>query len=216
MRKFVLAAMAASVAMTGCTTNPYTGQSQVSKTAYGTGIGAAVGCGIGALVVRNGGCGKGAMIGGALGAGGGAYMDHQASELRQQLQGAGVSVQTDPQTGAINLVMPGNITFATGQSDINAGFYQTLNAVAVVLNKYNNTTIAVSGFTDNTGSASLNQQLSQARASSVANYLASQGVAGSRLSAQGYGSANPIADNSTKAGQAQNRRVEVRILPAQQ
>ena len=75
------------------------------------------------------------------------------------------------------------------------------------------TLVDVDGHTDSTGSPSHNQGLSERRAASVANYLATQGVDQRRMSAIGYGQDRPIASNATEAGRAQNRRVEISIAP---
>lgn len=218
MRTLIIPALAGAVALAGCTTNPYTGEQQVSKTGWGAGIGAVAGAAVGAATGGNAKdrrerALKGAAIGGVAGAGVGAYMDYQDKKLRERLQGVGVGVHKDKDTGVITLVMPGNITFPTAQSSIKSDFYPVLDAVADVLKEYNKTTIAVSGFTDNVGRDDYNIKLSQDRASSVAQYLISRGVAGERLSATGYGKAQPIADNSTESGRSQNRRVEIKILP---
>ena len=109
--------------------------------------------------------------------------------------------------------MPGNITFKTDSADINAGFYATLNSVAKVLNKYSNSTVMVSGFTDSTGSAEYNQILSRNRANAVATYLQGQGVKASRFEILGMGPSNPIASNADAVGRQQNRRVEIKIIP---
>ncbi|MGE0408946.1 MAG: OmpA family protein, partial [Amphiplicatus sp.] len=90
---------------------------------------------------------------------------------------------------------------------------ETLNSVALVLKEFDKTTVSVYGHADSRGSESYNLDLSQRRAASVSSYLASQGVAPSRLRAVGYGESHPIADNSTAAGQAANRRVEIVIDP---
>ena len=112
--------------------------------------------------------------------------------------------------------MPGNITFPTAQASIRADFYPVLDAVADVLKEYKNTTISVSGHTDNVGADAYNMKLSQDRANSVASYLVNRGVASGRVSAAGYGKSSPIASNSSEAGRSQNRRVEVRINPPAQ
>ena len=161
MKKYAILAALATV-LSGCaTTNPYTGESQTSKAVWGTAIGAATGAATGALVSGN--RGKGALVGGlagaAVGGGVGYYLDVQEAELRQELASTGVSVVRD--SDSIRLVMPGNITFKTDSADINAGFYATLNSVAKVLNKYSNSTVMVSGYTDSTGSADYNQTLSR-------------------------------------------------------
>lgn len=203
----------ASMTAACTTTDPYTGQQQVSRTAGG----AAIGAGLGALagLAAGGDDRRNALIGagiGALAGGGiGAYMDNQQAELRAQLQGTGVSVTR--QGNNIILNMPSNITFATDQDQISASFYQTLNSVVLVLKKYNQTLIDVYGHTDSTGSDSYNQDLSQRRANSVANYLSSQGVSGQRFAVTGFGETRPIADNGSESGRAQNRRVEIVLVP---
>ena len=198
----------------GCTTvNPYTGESQTAKSVWGTAIGAATGAATGALVSNNRGAGAlvGGLAGAAVGGGVGYYMDTQEAELRAELASTGVSVIRDGDN--IRLVMPGNITFRTDSADINAGFYATLNSVAKVLNKYDNSTVMVLGYTDNTGSAEYNQTLSVKRANAVAAYLQGQGVKSSRFEIMGLGPSNPIASNTTADGRQQNRRVEIKIIP---
>jgi outer membrane protein OmpA-like peptidoglycan-associated protein len=216
MRALVVTTLVAGLALSGCTTNPYTGESQVSKGAIGGGAGALLGAAIGAAT-GGGHKGRGALIGaaagGLLGGGVGVYMDAQEKKLREQMQGTGVAVERNQQTGAVDLIMPGAITFATARSDINPSFSGTLSQLAQTLSSYNQQTITVRGYTDNVGNASYNQQLSQERANSVANYLIRQGVAASRVQAVGYGMNNPVADNSTEAGRSQNRRVEISVNP---
>ena len=207
------AVLLASLLLGACqTTNPYTGQQQTSNTAKGAGIGAAAGAVIGALA---GGSRKSALIGAGVGvlAGGavGNYMDKQEAQLRQQLQGTGVSVTRNGDNLILN--MPGNVTFATNQSDVNANFYPVLNSVALVLKQYEKTMIDVVGHTDSTGSMQLNMQLSQARAASVGAYLQSQGILPARIATQGVGPQYPIASNDTPEGRSQNRRVELILRP---
>jgi outer membrane protein OmpA-like peptidoglycan-associated protein len=218
MRILTASALVAAVALAGCTTNPYTGERQVSKAAIGAGIGAAAGAAIGYSTgdnkkERKEAALKGAAIGGITGGGVGAYMDYQEAKLRERLAGVGVGVQKDKATGAITLIMPGNITFATNQSSVRADFYPVLDAVADVFKEYNKTTISITGHTDNVGRDDYNLNLSNERARSVAQYLISRGVNGGRITATGMGKNMPIADNSTENGRAQNRRVEIRINP---
>ncbi|EPR15711.1 cell envelope biogenesis protein OmpA [Agrobacterium radiobacter DSM 30147] len=153
------------------------------------------------------GAGIGALAGGAIGN----YMDGQEAELRAQLQGTGVSVTRRGDSIVLN--MPSNITFATDQDQVIPPFYQTLDSVAIVLNKFNRTLIDINGHTDSTGSAGYNQGLSERRAASVANYLGARGVDQRRISTLGFGPSQPIASNATPDGRAQNRRVEVLISP---
>ncbi|REH37596.1 outer membrane protein OmpA-like peptidoglycan-associated protein [Paraperlucidibaca baekdonensis] len=217
MRLLIAALAAGAATLAGCTTNPYTGERQVAKGTYGAAIGAAIGCGIATATTKHGKrnerCLQGAAIGGATGGGVGVYMDVQEKKLRDRLAGVGVGVQRDKNTGIITLVMPGNITFATAQTSVRADFYPVLDAVADVLNEYDETSITVSGHTDNVGRADYNQNLSQQRASSVAGYLVNKGVAGNRVSAIGYGMNQPVASNANESGRSQNRRVEIVINP---
>lgn len=206
------------VSLAACTTlDPYTGQQKTSNATKGALGGALAGAVLGALTNTSDGeqAAKNAMIGAGIGAlaGGsvGYYMDQQEAQLRAQLEGTGVSVT---RTGdSIMLNMPGNITFATDSSNINANFYSVMGSVAIVLNKFDKTFVDVMGHTDSTGSNDYNQSLSQRRAGSVAQYLMSQQVLGQRLIVQGYGETSPIASNESEAGRQQNRRVELQISP---
>jgi len=212
MQKFASAAVVSVLTLTGCTTNPYTGEQQASKAAT-YGAGAAAVCGL-VGAIDSGKHARNAALGcGIVGAGVGAYMDVQEAKLREQLEGTGVRVVREGDN--IRLVMPGNITFQTDSYNLRGDFYPVLNSVGEVLSKYGDTTIRVSGHTDNTGSRSYNQTLSERRAGSVADYLVTREVVRSRMLVQGQGFDQPIADNSTSAGRAQNRRVELYILPQQ-
>ncbi len=200
----------------GCaSTDPYTGQQKTSNTAVGAGGGAVVGAIIGAATASKKDRGKGALTGavagGAIGGGVGYYMDRQEAALRAKLQSTGVQVQREGDH--IRLIMPGNITFDSSQSAIRSSFYSTLNSVAVVLAEFDRTAIRVTGHTDSTGGADLNQRLSEERANSVRQYLVNQNVASGRIQTQGYGPRYPIASNSTPQGREANRRVELELLP---
>lgn len=211
MRSHSLIAILLTGALSACTVNPYTGEQQSSKAAaYGAGA-AAVCALIGALDSKK--KARNAALGcGIVGAGVGAYMDVQEAKLREQLQGSGVQVVREGDN--IRLIMPGNITFETDSYNLRGAFYSTLDSVALVLAKYADTTMRVTGHTDNTGSKAYNQTLSEQRANAVARYLETKGVAGQRMFVQGRGFADPVADNSTATGRAENRRVELYILPA--
>ncbi len=174
-----------------------------------------MGAGVGALAGGGKGAAIGAAIGAAVGAGSGALigkkMDKQKAEL-EKMQNAKVETTTDANgLQAIKVTFEGGILFATGKSDLSATAKTNLNQFAASLKANPDTDITVQGHTDNTGSRQINEKLSLQRAQSVYNYLNAQGVAGTRMSAQGFASDFPVADNSTAAGQAQNRRVEVYI-----
>jgi outer membrane protein OmpA-like peptidoglycan-associated protein len=217
--KYITLLTCVVIFFTSCSTvNPYTQEQQTSKLAIGTGIGAASGAVIGLLTADSKHRQRNALIGAGIGAvaGGGIgyYMDVQEVKLRQQLENSGVSVTRSGDQIVLN--MPGNITFATNSADINAGFYDVLNSVAIVLNEFNKTTVDIIGHTDNVGSDVHNQQLSEGRARSVAEYLASQKVAPARLLIAGRGESQPIASNDSPEGRSRNRRVAIQIIPVAQ
>ena len=213
MKKSLLMSILALVMLVSCAIDPYTGQSKVSNTAKGGVLGAAGGAIIGGIA----GGGKGALIGaaagGVTGAGVGGYMDLQAKALRQELQGTGVSVKTVGEK--IVLVMPGNITFSTNSYTIKDSFKPVLTSVSKVLKKYDKTYVQIVGYTDNTGTASINNTLSYNRANAVANYLKLKGVSANRMLIEGKSSKNPIASNSTASGREKNRRVEITLVQAE-
>ena len=157
MKKTFICSLLAVSMLTACATDPYTGESKVSKTAWGTGIGALAGAGIGALAGGEKGALIGAGVGAAAGAGTGAYMDVQARKLRQELLNTGVQVQEA--NGQIYLIMPGNITFDSNDANIKPAFQPVLNSIAKVINEYSKTMVQVNGYTDSTGSAATNNSL---------------------------------------------------------
>ena len=219
IRTFVAAAATATLLISGCTTyDAYTGEEKVSNTAKGAGIGAGVGAVIAYFANKDesskerqkrmlAAAGVGAIAGGGVGY----YMDSQEAKLRKQLRETGVSVVREGDK--ISLVMPGNITFDTNSGNVKASFYEVLDSVAIVLEEFDKTIVAVSGHTDSTGARDYNQALSEKRASSVASYLKSRGIVDARFDIVGFGEDYPIADNSTSEGRAQNRRVELTLIP---
>lgn len=216
-----LACATALALLVGCaSSNPYDNagsgapSSSGHRTATYGGLAALAGAAVGAAISHND-RGKGAAIGavlaGAAGAGYGYYADRQEAELRRSMEGTGVQVQR--QGDDIKLIMPGNITFATDSAEIAPSFYAPLNNLATSFKQFQNNSIEIVGYTDSTGSREHNMALSQRRAQSVTSYLTAQGIDGSRLSSRGAGPDNPIADNASAEGRAQNRRVEVNLKP---
>ncbi|MBB4632974.1 OmpA family protein [Sphingosinicella soli] len=212
--------MVASVAAAGlllttaCVTNPETGKKEISKTAIGAALGAGAGAGLGAIIggKRNRtevlvGTGIGALAGAAVGA----YMDKQEKELREKTAGTGIDVVR--QGDEILLNMPSQVTFDVDSAIVNPQFQPTLNEVARVLSQYEKTFVDVIGHTDSTGSDAYNMTLSQRRADSVATYMSSNGVLRARIATQGLGESQPIASNDSETGRAQNRRVEIKLVP---
>ncbi len=216
LRKFALVAVAATL-LAGCSTDPYTGEQKISNTAVGATAGALLGTATGLVIgqTTSASTRKSMLIGAGLGAlaggGVGLYMDNQEAKLRARLQGTGVSVTRIGDDIILN--MPSNITFDTDQSAIKPQFFETLNSVAIVLREFNRTLVDVTGHTDSTGTPQHNQRLSEARAGSVAEYLIAQGNNPNRFQAIGMGQNDPIATNATPEGRAQNRRVEIKIVP---
>ena len=206
MRALVITAVAGALALTGCQNMEY------DKAAIGTILGA----GAGALIAKSNAdkdkMGQAAAIGAVVGAGAGLLLDRKEKRLKEELAGTGIDVDRN-QDGSIHLVMP-SVTFATNSYTIQPQFQAALNDVANVLREdgaSNKLALVIHGHTDNTGTDAVNNPLSQNRAASVKNYLAAQGISASRMTAKGYGSTSPIADNSTAAGREQNRRVEITV-----
>jgi len=216
--KKILATVCTVVLLSACQQGA--GYDQNQSTYKGAGIGALAGAAIGALkggkdiTDRRQNAMIGAGIGALAGSAVGQYMDRQERAMRSELAGSGVEVQR--QGDELMLNMPSSITFATDSSNVKSQFYPTLNDVASVLSRYPKTMVDVIGHTDNTGSDSYNQELSRQRAQTVSSYLRAQGVAGQRLQTFGMGESQPVASNATESGRAQNRRVEIKVVPLTQ
>jgi len=213
MKKQVVMLVAGAFFVASCTTNPYTGETEVSKTGLGAGLGAIAG-GISGALIGGGkrssiliGAGVGALVGGGIGS----YMDKQESELRERLRDSGVSVTRVGDDIILN--MPGNVTFSSDRAELKPAFFEVLNSVALVLNEYNRSLIDIDGHTDSDGPEDYNLDLSTQRARAVADYLTSQRVDPQRMQVRGLGEREPIASNRTARGKAQNRRVEIKIVP---
>ena len=217
-RIIICALLAAGIAVSGCTTNPYTGEQQASKTATYAAIGAGIAGVIAYIDNRDKdrrkrqerilkSAGGGAIIGGGIGV----YMDQQEARLREELEQTGVSVARDGDN--LILVMPGNVTFDTGKADLQQSFHATLESVVKVLREYDKTVIEIAGHTDSVGSDSFNQTLSEQRAREVGAYLSARGIIPERIVTVGYGESRPIGDNASEAGRAQNRRAELTLIP---
>jgi len=218
-KKITTLILASTLALSGCTTfDAYTGEQKTSSTAKGAGIGAGSALLLSYITNRNKSSSerkkrllRDAGIGAIIGGGVGYYMDTQEAKLRKQLRGSGVSVKRDGNN--INLIMPGNITFASNGHNLNSKFYKVLDSVVLVINEFNKTTVMVSGHTDSIGSDSYNQKLSENRARSVADYFVNKKVVPARLDVAGYGEKYPVASNKTEQGRSLNRRVEITLLP---
>src|SRR3954469_22598787 len=111
------------------------------------------------------------------------------------------------------ITLSGSVLFATGKSDLLPIAQEKLNQVAKALNDQGFKAIVVQGYTDSVGSAADNDRLSLRRAQSVRDYLVTRGVPSEKATAEGRGASNPVADNKTADGRAENRRVEIVVTP---
>ena len=171
--------------------------------------GAAVGAGIGALAGNTAkGAILGAVIGGAAGTAIGVYMDKQARELDEDLEGATVERVGE----GIKVTFDSGILFGFDSYNLTPEAKANIRNMAETLKKYEDTNILVEGHTDNVGKEDYNQRLSERRANAVSEYAISLGVDPDRIRTKGYGEDQPIAENESEAGRAENRRVEVAIF----
>jgi len=196
------------ILLTSCATDEH------KRTAVGAGVGAVAGAGLGAIIGhQTGHTGAGAAIGAATGAlvGGGIgyYLDKQAAELKEIQAIENVRQERD----RLIATMSNSLLFDVNSAIIKPGAIDGLTQVADVLNRYPETTIVVKGYTDSTGTEAYNQELSERRAKSVANFMIGKGVDAGRVTSIGFGEQFPIAGNDTEAGRQQNRRVELEIIP---
>ncbi len=184
-----------------------------NKTQKGAAIGVGTGGAIGGYIgSRTGNTALGAIIGAAVGGATGAvigkYMDKQAEELQNDLKGAKVERVGE----GIKITFDSGILFDVDKHALKREASANIENLSRVLKKYKDTNVLIEGHTDNTGSKAHNQDLSERRANAVSHYISSLGVSTSRLSKIGYADDQPIGDNSTASGRAENRRVEIAIM----
>lgn len=212
-----MASLKSSVAVLAVAGIVLAGCSNPDGSENNTGTGAIVGGVLGAIVGASlpGDDKKGAVLGGiagaALGAGAGNILDRQQAALARDIRGSGAQIIN---TGDQLIVrMPEGITFATESATVRSGIRDDILAIARNLQEFPNNSVQVIGHTDNTGSSSFNQDLSQRRANAVASLLRQGGVPSGRLRVFGQGETQPIASNGSAGGRSQNRRVEIIITP---
>lgn len=216
--KLATLATISAMALTGCVTDPNTGEKRISNAAIGGLGGALGGYLLGDLIGGKNSRTEeivGAGIGAVAGAGVGYYMDEQEKKLRERTAGTGIDVERQGDQLVLN--MPGDVTFDYNSSLVKSQFRSALDNVASTLAEYPSTYIDVYGHTDSTGSDSYNQGLSERRASSVADYLGGRGIQRARMATMGYGETQLKC--SPERGEADyqcNRRVEIRIAPITQ
>lgn len=211
MRKSVFGAIALSVAILFSSCG-------ASNTVKGAGIGTAgggvLGAGIGALIGGKKGAVWGAGIGAVVGGGAGAIIGNKMDKQKKELEAiGGAQVEGINDGQAIKVTFESGILFATNSSTLGAASKTALSSFATSLINNPDTDVTIQGHTDSSGSDNINLPLSEKRAAAVKSFLVTKGVSSSRLASEGLGSSIPVADNSTSAGKAQNRRVEVYITP---
>lgn len=213
--KTLLLASAAMLAVTACTPIETSTNNPRQRTTEGAIIGGLLGAAVGARTGTNDTDSRnqaiaGALVGAAAGGLLGDRLDRQAAALQSQVSGSTQIINTGSE---ILVRMPQDILFAVDSASLRPDLRSDLRAVARNLLEYPDSTIVVTGHTDNTGSAAYNQSLSERRANAVASELIANGVPAFRIQAVGRGFTQPIASNDTAAGRAQNRRVEIAIRP---
>jgi outer membrane protein OmpA-like peptidoglycan-associated protein len=194
------------------------GCANMTETQKTTGTGAAIGAVAGGVIGASTGDRKtaatGAAIGAAVGAGGGymwsKHMENQKAEMEQATQGTGISV-SQTADNQLKLDIPSDVSFDTNRYDIKSNLRPILDRFATTLNQNPVTTVTIIGHTDSTGTDAINNPLSVNRAAATRDYLVARGVAGNRIAIDGRGSREPVANNNTVEGRAQNRRVEIYV-----
>ncbi len=203
-RASLLALSAAAMGLAGCADMGGMNQTQ-RNTAIGAGVGALAGAAIGGNT-------KGALIGAGLGAAGGyvwsQHMQQKKLAMERATMGSGVAVTQTPDN-QLKLNVPSDLSFDTGRADIKPNMRPILDQFAQGLSGQPNTEVRIIGHTDSTGSDDLNDRLSMQRAQATKSYLAARGVDPNRIVIAGRGEHEPVADNSSDAGRAKNRRVEI-------
>ncbi len=213
MKKTLVSLSVVAIGLSGLS-----GCANMSETQKTTGTGAAIGAVAGGVIGASTGDRKtaatGAAIGAAVGAGGGylwsKHMEKQKAEMEQATQGTGVSV-SQTADNQLKLDIPSDVSFDTNRYDIKSNLRPILDRFATTLNQNPVTKVTIIGHTDSTGTDAINNPLSVNRAAATRDYLVARGVSTNRIAIDGRGSREPIADNNTYAGRAQNRRVEIYV-----
>jgi outer membrane protein OmpA-like peptidoglycan-associated protein len=206
IRASLLAITAASLGLAGCADMNMGGMSDTTRnTAIGAGVGALAGAAIGKDA-------KGALIGAGVGAAGGyiwsKHMEQKKLAMERATMGSGVAV-VQTADNQLKLNVPSDLSFDTGRADIKPNMRPILDQFANGLANQPNTEVRIVGHTDSTGSDDLNNRLSVDRAQATKQYLVSRGISPNQIAVAGRGEHEPVADNSSDAGRARNRRVEI-------
>jgi outer membrane protein OmpA-like peptidoglycan-associated protein len=217
LRKFSIVFIATLFAA-ACASNTNNGNPDDpnQKAKRGAGIGAAAGAVVGAVIGnQTGNPATGAVIGAAAGAAIGGGIGHKMDQQQKELQQIPNVEVTRPSENEINVQLTNDILFDFGSAALRSESQTTLRDLAANFQKYPDEAIDVEGHTDNVGSATYNQTLSENRANSVKSFLINSGVPSSRVTATGFGETRPKANNDTPEGRQVNRRVEIHIRATQ-
>jgi outer membrane protein OmpA-like peptidoglycan-associated protein len=190
-----------AILLTGCAT--------ATPEQKGAGTGALIGAVAGQVLGRDS---KSSAIGAGLGALGGYIWSKNMEDKKRAMEAATAgtgTVVTQTADNQLKLSIPNDISFDTGRSDIKPNLRPILDQFAQGLSQQTSMEVKIVGHTDNTGSDAINNPLSVNRAQSARDYLVGRGVSSSRISIDGRGSREPIADNATEAGRARNRRIDI-------
>lgn len=217
-----MSAVVLAMALAGCEGMPRPSDRPFENWEKGAAIGAVGGAVLGAVAYkkdRTKGAVIGAVGGGLAGGAAGAYMDSQKRDLEknlaQEIQAGQARVEKMPNE-VVRITMTSQTAFDTNSTQVKPGFHSTLDKLADVVVRYNKTTLTIVGHTDNVGTQRYNQDLSQRRALSVAQYFESRRVNGMRLATAGKGESQPVASNASEGGRQANRRVEIYVEPVVQ
>lgn len=204
MKKMILIGAAVAMMLSGCATTK-----ENPNTAKGAGIGAAIGAVAGAVIGhQTGKRNEGALIGAALGAGVGGVVGNRLDKQQKELAKIAETKRTEQ--GLITK-LKSDILFDTGKADLKPAAQTNINQLAAIMKKYPENVLTVKGYTDDTGSAMVNNPLSEMRAKSVSAQLIAAGVPAQTVTSVGMGAANPVDPAKTKEARAKNRRVEIEI-----
>lgn len=187
--------------LTGCAT--------ATPEQRGAGTGAVIGAVAGQVLGRDS---QSTVIGAGLGALGGYIWSRQMEDkkraMEQATRGTG-TVVTQTADNQLKLSIPNDISFDTGRADIKPNLRPILDQFAQGLSQQTSMEVRIVGHTDSTGSDAINYPLSVSRAQSARDYLVDRGVDSRRISVDGRGSREPVADNATSEGRARNRRIDI-------
>lgn len=215
MRTFIILLFSTTLALSGCSfvndapRLPEDGRVPVSNTVKGGIAGGVVGGAAGSLARGKHSTGIGALAGVVVGGIIGHHFDNQQKQVDHQLHAA--DVQLVKHGNDLELILPSNVNFAANSAAVKTKYQEMLVAVADILNQHPGHYLTINGYTDNHGNPEANQFLSEERAYNVASFLEDHGVMPSRLHVTGRGDRHPLANNMTKRGRAENRRVEMKL-----